>query len=352
MDESTTSSNKMSGNSLLPIATPESTDLSSKLIQAGLPLKGTVDPHAEKVKQARQLRKEKFANIMKEFDDSEKSKVTQEQNTLLKCWNMANNTPTPSVPTPIPTVSGQAPPVSHVFTQFTQPSQFSHPFSEEFPTKAGLKCEFLPDDDESIPESFLPRNPITNECSPKYKFCSSFTKTVEQKVEIYDLTNETSSDDDEKKKVYKKAKNENVNKVKVKKEKENIKVCPQCGSVPCHNTLFGNFCFANVQRYFTDDKLLANQHQAQKVYVKAYNSALDVHKYKTTSRLLDYEVVFPPTCMNQKSLSLSMKWFDRNKDQYTTYIRSSRVASKRIRARANLDKELAEYEVRKNKWNR
>ena len=45
-------------------------------------------------------------------------------------------------------------------------------------------------------------------------------------------------------------------------------------------------------------------------------------------------------------MELSLEWFDTEKDKYTMYIYSSRVANRRVNSRKNYEKEWDDYKDR------
>ena len=317
---------------------PKTVDLVQKLVDAGLNPAPVVTKHElseSHIAEVRKARKEKYDKIIQELDEEEEAiearKVKDRQGTLMAYWdekqnlaNCADFIDEIKCPTNCP----------EVMTQFSQ-------FSEE-------TCN----DDKTEEDSLDEIQPPDSRCNT-FKYSSSVTnvtRTVNKKVQLFDLTHSGSSDDEIetcKKPVPKK---ERKGKVEVKEKKE--QPCVHCMSDVCHDTLFGNYCFAKIQKYFSEDKLLANRHNAEKIYVKAYNAALDYHMFCTTSSVTEYPTLFPPTCIRTKGMMIALQWFETEKDKYTRYIRSSRVASRRVRNKENFKKDWEEYEkrIRKRKY--
>ena len=288
-----------------------SKDLTQTLISAGLTEKKheLSDSHRNEIRKAR---KAKYDKIIQELDEEEAQRINKQQGTLLEFWDKEDlDTAYPSVARP------------EVMTQFTQLSQ--GPVVDDNNNK------------ENEPPVDVCRDESNCSDLPQYKYLSSVTKTVveKKKIQIFDLTN--SSDEYGPRK---------PSDAPVKKEQVNTSRCSHCAANECHNILFGNYCFSRVQKYFSEDKLLANRHNAEKLYVKTYNSALDYHTYTTTKTLTDYPVLLPPLCIQKDSMKISLEWFDKEKDKYTMYIRYSRVAKRRVSARKNYEKEWEEYEER------
>ena len=320
-----------------PSNSPVSMNLTQKLVEAGLPLKHQLsDSHISKTRQAR---KAKYDKIIRELDEAEARQVKNNQGTLMAYWEKEELNHNDKRP--------------EVMTQFTQMSQESATGdSEEFslPSQVHMPKIYCAKSEEE--DAFQDDIPLPDSGLNKFKYRSSVTnvsRTVRKEVEVYDLTHHSSSDEGETKK--RECKPCFKKEVKVKEECQNPDKpsCTFCLSPVCHNTLFGNYCFARIQKYFSEDKLLANKHSAEKIYVKAYNSALDFHMYTSTSSLMEYPTLFPPACIQSKSMKVSLQWFDTEKEKYSRYICSSSVANRRVKKRENFKKEWEAYEERISK---
>ena len=87
---------------------------------------------------------------------------------------------------------------------------------------------------------------------------------------------------------------------------------------------------ANVETFFADNKLQANIKQAERVFVKSYNGALDYHMFQSSGVLSDNKCMYPPECMEYGSLKVAMDWFKRQKREFDRYIKSSNVVARQL----------------------
>ena len=135
---------------------PASKDLTQTLISAGLTEKKheLSDSHRAEIRKAR---KAKYDKIIQELDEEEAQSINKQQGTLLEFWDKEDlDTAYPSVARP------------EVMTQFTQLSQ--GPVVDD---------KFNKDEEPLVDIS---RDEPNCSDSPKYKYLSSVTKTVESKI--------------------------------------------------------------------------------------------------------------------------------------------------------------------------
>ena len=131
---------------------------------------------------------------------------------------------------------------------------------------------------------------MKSEKSEKRSYSSSLfqTKTIKTKVAYYDLTVDSSKD-------------------------EQKRYCRHCNWPKCHDILIGPFCVSAVQSYFNKDRRVANKEEARCEFVKAYGRKFEVHYWGATDELVDDTMTYPPVCVQTSSMAKAMKWFDENK---------------------------------------
>ena len=157
-------------------------------------------------------------------------------------------------------------------------------------------------------------------------------KKVEKTVEVYDLTVSDEEVEDEKRE------------------------CSLCGWNKCQDEVFGDYCMATVERYFVDDKMSANSEHAERVFVKAFNSALDFYTFQHTCTLSDTDskFLYPPICVQNGSMLHALGWFERQKKEFVDYYQKRNVISRTLRMEDGEKKgktwEEHEHEVKKRKY--
>ena len=294
----------------------DSKSLTERLLEAGLNAKETADLVVLKKKQER---KDKIERLM------------QPQTTLTQCFRKQNELNSSSRPD---TVTPRLQRSLEVLTQFSQPSspqsdtEPPHPIinggglrehsKEECEMGRSKNGEFLPFEDGtdciSLEDFDRTPNRIKREggsSDAKISYTSTVTRTVETKSAYYDLTVEEES---------------------CSGDVLHVEPCKHCGNVQCHDTLFGDYCFASVQRYYLDDKLMAFNKQAERVFVKAYNAIFDVYKFQTQQELLSFQMdLYPPSCVEVSSMTRALQWFDCEKKAFTRHFRPAKVLAKEIK---------------------
>ena len=92
--------------------------------------------------------------------------------------------------------------------------------------------------------------------------------------------------------------------------KDGHKFCKHCNTslTSCHDVLFGMYCVSTVVRYYKEEKNLADDLTAKKVFINSYNSALEFHNYKLTGAMGDRVMLYPPVCLEQNSYEYATYW--------------------------------------------
>lgn len=264
-----------------PVESPvNSKDLTERLLDAGLTTKEVRSIVTQKKKQER---KQKFERLVHE--DSQK--------TITQCFREEHEKTAPYIPLVA---------VTDVLTQYSQ-SQ-----SDNDPNKSDCSSVY---EYERTPERFKQKGGSTSDSATLVKSGIASSK----KVAYYDLTDgveneEDSSELDE-------------------DHDDHLTPCKDCGCRDCHDDIFGDYCFATVQRYFREDKFLAFRLQAERVFVRSYNNILDVYLFQSQKVLASPLVdVWPPKCMVENSMQKTLQWFDTEKQGYRTQFRPAQVAVK------------------------
>ena len=65
----------------------------------------------------------------------------------------------------------------------------------------------------------------------------------------------------------------------------------------CHKTLFDDYCYAVVQRYFNLYPTAVTREEARRLYIFAYNSALHFHNFEKYEIMTEMTYMMPPNCL-------------------------------------------------------
>ena len=87
--------------------------------------------------------------------------------------------------------------------------------------------------------------------------------------------------------------------------------CADCFCDACYKYLWGPYCIAAVERYFEENKYIANKRDAYVVYVAHLNRRLNAHSYDDSGNaeaLRPTQISRPPICMREGSLSYCISW--------------------------------------------
>ena len=107
---------------------------------------------------------------------------------------------------------------------------------------------------------------------------------------------------------------EGTNKTVLKYE---LDICDDCGKsrYKCHYRLFGEYCFAHVNRMFDLYPVAMTEDATKRVYLKWYNSALHFLTWEMTQVYLKKFVVLPPRCL-ERSMENDVAWFKNKRAEY------------------------------------
>ena len=118
-----------------------------------------------------------------------------------------------------------------------------------------------------------------------------------------------------------------LTKEEIKRIKMDKNLCNKCGKnrTNCHLELFGDYCYHHLVRTYEMYPTLMNTQNCELIYLKVYNSALDIVSFSRTWRFTKKNFHYPPPCLASKMnhdvhfvATCSTEYLETHKDEHRT----------------------------------